>query len=102
VEKVIRRARDRVALYCLTVPVVVLLSVRGINFVDAQSRSAVISVEQATINATMIERASSLDRRVEHLEKMSEGTFLALIGVLVSQIISLRRRPQHRARVTED
>lgn len=85
------RLSARVSLHCVVVPLAFLVITHSGSFLRAQSPS------QDAINEGVKEWRTSTDRRLGHLESMADAEFIALIGMLVSQIVMIRKADKGKA-----
>jgi hypothetical protein len=91
----IMRRIDRFALHAIAAPMFVLVAVWGHNMVTDRAVMAVTQTQEA-INASQVERDKSFDKRLEHLEKMQDAIFVALLGVFVAMVANIRSQKQRR------
>lgn len=86
-----RRRWDKVAMHCVVLPFVILLSVRASNYLSAQEAT------QQTVNALASQRMDSFDKRIEHLEKIGDAQTLAMFGALIALIVQIVQNKNRRA-----
>lgn len=97
------RFLDRFALHSVTIPGVILICLYTVS-----SKAQPISPSQGEINATTAEWRIDTNRRLSHLETVADGEFLAILGLLLSQVVSIKSQKNRRIEerkhrhVTED
>ncbi len=80
-------------MHCALVPLVVLISVRAANYVNAQ-----VELPQGTVNALAAQRMDTFDKRLEHLEKIGDAQVLAMFGALIALIVQIAQNRTQRER----
>ncbi len=82
------RKLDKIALHSVLIPAVVLIWVWAVTSYAQPSQEA--------INATASEWRISADRRLSHLETIGDAEFVAILGLLFSQVINIRSQKKRR------
>lgn len=87
------RKRDRTAIGLVVISAILLITV----WVASSNAQTVPS--QEAINATFTEWRVAADRRLSHLETIGDAEFLAILGLLCSQVINIRSQKKRRQEV---